>query len=290
MKKTFTTIVAAAAFAIILLSGCASEAALVNEPYDIPRVSYDANADLTIKVATYNLWGGKMTREKIAVNAAFFNRSNYDVVGLQEIDRNTARSGNVDYLAELKTGVFGEALFASTRVPGFGDSYGLGAISQHATEDFHIFRLPYPYDKVDAAIEQRVAIRFVVRKSDVPVAIYVTHLSYENADCRGTPLRAAQIDFLKNVIQSDPAPYKLLMGDFNVEDLVELDPLRSIGMTPVLNDASLGYTYVGDDGSLVIDNILYSSTLRPAPESVKLIDDLQTSDHNLLEATFVKAA
>lgn len=288
MKKWIRICLPLLLIAILIFGGCAVGTLMPDEPYDIPPVSVDPSKYLTFKLATYNLWGGMMTAEKIETNRAYFENQGYDAVALQEIDRNTSRSGNIDYLARLTTGDFPYHAFAPTYVPGFDDKYGLGAIARNPLSDVHVFRLPYPYPNLHSDVEQRVLLRFVVCKDGVPVVLYVTHLSYENVACGNTTLRAAQIEYIKNVLARDPAPYKLLAGDFNIERIEELQPLADAGMTPVLRDASLGYTYHGDDGDLLIDNILYSPALTPIPDTVKIVTGLGTSDHNLLEATFTK--
>ena len=100
----------------------------------------------------------------------------------------------------------------------------------------------------------------------------------------GASLRKAQFDYILQLLDSDPCPYKVVTGDFNVLSFSEFDDLVKSGYKIVNNSENKFDSYRGDDVSFkAIDNIIYSSRLELVSSGMKE-DDL--SDHNMLYATF----
>lgn len=158
-----------------------------------------------LTVATYNLLHGLHLAERgrldLAAAAAVIGDLGADVVAVQEVDRDLARTGRVDQVAWIAErlgwhGVFGPALAGDPEtawraIPGTdpgGPAYGVGLLSPHGLTDPMRLLLPGGGDgerKRQASLrnagwdrEPRVALRAHVALPTGPVAVTTTHLSY----------------------------------------------------------------------------------------------------------------
>lgn len=128
-------------------------------------------------------------------------------------------------------------------------------------------------------------MRTLIKINGVQIAFYNTHLSYEEVKLdNGISLREAQFDYILQLLKSDPCPYKIVTGDYNVLGFYEFSKLLDNGYSIVNNQNKIYDSYRGDDCNFkAIDNIIYSDNLELISSGMKEDD---CSDHNMLYAKF----
>lgn len=143
----------------LLLAGCAS----------VPR------ADEPLRILTYNIHAGRDAagKDNLERVAAVIASSRAGIVLLQEVDRNTTRSGKVDQLAELMRltgmhGRFGKSLDYQ------GGEYGIAILSRWPITASEVvpLRVEPPQERAGGSREPRIAF-IVVTKT---LRIANTHL------------------------------------------------------------------------------------------------------------------
>lgn len=227
----------------------------------------------TLRVGTFNIAANK--KFDIAAQSALTNDYNLEIVGLQEVDRNTKRN-NFDMLESFETtGSYNDSYYSKT-IDFEGGEYGIGTVSLYPLRDQSTTSLAW-----DGSAEKRVYQRTVFTKNNHEVAFYNTHLSYET-----TELRLKQMAQLKEAIAKDPVEYKIIVGDFNADQsraefntfLEELDMCN--GYYGKWYD-----TFNGVDATMKVnsvDNILVTKNLKI--NDVAMVPTA-LSDHNLFTAT-----
>lgn len=240
---------------------------------DVAKFKSTEVTDDTLRVGTFNIAANK--KFDITAQSALTNDYNLEIVGLQEVDRNTKRN-SYDMLESFKTsGNYNDSYYSKT-IDFEGGEYGIGTVSAYPLSDQSSTSLEW-----DGSAEKRVYQRSVFTKSGHEVAFYNTHLSYET-----TELRLKQMAQLKEAIAKDPVEYKIIVGDFNADQSraefnLFLDELNMCN----------GYygkwydTFNGVDATMKVnsvDNILVTKNLQ--------IDDVtmvptKLSDHNLFVTT-----
>lgn len=198
-----------------------------------------------------------------------------EVVGLQELDKNNGRH-DYDMLAIFAGKTYPYHYF-SKAIDYSGGEYGIGTASRYALSDSTTTQV----DSTGMS-EQRVFQRSALVKDGHEIAFYNAHLSYESLS-----QRHIQMEQLKAVIKDDPAPYKVVVGDFNADQnhhefdsfLEELDMVNG-------GDGTWFDTYNEPDSTMKVfsvDNILYTRNMRLDKREMV---EKKLSDHNLLYATF----
>ena len=162
---------------------------------------------VALRVLTYNIHHGEGTDGNIDLSrtAEVIRGAEADLVALQEVDRATTRTGEVDQLAELERltgmkGVFGKAMDFQ------GGAYGVAILSRLPIAGTDNRQLPGAPER-----EPRTALSVdVSTMSGLRVHFTSTHLDQG----RESESRSAQVRFLADstVHISEPS---LLAGDFN---------------------------------------------------------------------------
>lgn len=173
-----------------------------------------------------------------------------DIVGLQEVDYNLPRYEQDEYnpLDDFQKGDFVDSFFGQSIAKGSG-GYGNAVVSKYKFKETAVTplvgtedapqnlqqQLVDIYANLDpasdtsnedmmlvwgkdglvskGAIEPRSYTRVVVEKDDAEIAFYSTHLSVESTD-----IRTKQMEQLKQDLDNDPVTYKIIVGDFNVDE------------------------------------------------------------------------
>ena len=170
----------------------------------------------TIKIMTYNMASGAKTLKIDASNtAAAIKKVSPDLVALQEVDVNTARSGNVDQIKIISeiTGYY--SYFAKT-IDFDGGDYGIAILSKYPIIYTHVLQLP-------SSDEQRVALitKIDVPNFDVPITFINTHTDWhENPETRMSQIYAIDEYLL------DVRGIKIMCGDFN--DTINSDTIKRL--------------------------------------------------------------
>lgn len=135
MKKVLISI-AAVIIALSLICSCS------NSTIKKDVISTTAETK-QIKAGTYNIHIGKGMDKVLDLNriAKIITDNNADIIGLQEIDKNTTRSGNINQFEELKkltgmNGVFGKSIDFQ------GGEYGIGILTKYKIIESKHFPMP----------------------------------------------------------------------------------------------------------------------------------------------------
>lgn len=241
-------------------------------------------ADVALRVMTFNIHHAEGTDGRLDVEriARVIRAAEPDLVALQEVDRGTARAGEVDQAAKLGelTGmraVFGKAIDYQ------GGEYGNAILSRHGITDPVVHPLP------GRAGEERRCLLTVAAKivGGRTVRLAATHLNHRDADERlaqaravverlsggaGKPARAGEAD-------GPPVP-TLLAGDLNAEP-GEASIKALLGAFADVSDAADGamLTWPTDRPRKRIDYVLAAPPTAWRVVSATAIDPKAASDH-----------
>ena len=284
MKKF--SIVVLVLLMLLTLTACGKKIT-PNEPYDMSDgIVLGEYKEMEFTVCTYNIKGGAATFESVTKIKDNIQSVGADIAGLQEVDHLSNRTGKQDFLSIFKNSSnLNKVAYFPLHLQGFGDSYGIAQVAKNNFDRKHSFKLPYPYEYEKADVEKRIIIRTLITINGVQIAFYNTHLSYEEVELdNGISLREAQFDYILQLFKSDPCPYKIVTGDFNVLGFDEFAKLLDNGYSIVNNQNKIYDSYRGDDCYFkAIDNIIYSDKLELILSGMKEDD---CSDHNMLYAKF----
>jgi endonuclease/exonuclease/phosphatase family metal-dependent hydrolase len=184
----------------------------------------------TLKVLVYNVHAGKDAKGVDAIQriSDLVKSSGADIVFLQEVDKGTKRSGDVDQPAEYarRTGLhvaFGRSLDYD------GGEYGIAMLSRWPITNDTAIHLPVTpaQERSGGSHEPRVAMRATTVTPLGPVALFNTHI-----DASGTDVwRLQEIQTIIPLAKSEKNAPVLFGGDFNStpESKVQ-NELRASGM------------------------------------------------------------
>ena len=130
-----------------------------------------------------------------------------DVVILQELDRNTTRSGKVDQLALLSEKTDLPYTYYGRAIEYQGGESGVGILSRYMLSDPQTYRLPR-VELGDTYVSYRIMVKATIMLNDRKVTIAGTHLelTQENRDL--------QVPEINRILSSSNYP-TILAGDFN---------------------------------------------------------------------------
>lgn len=141
--------------------------------------------DGSLRILTYNIHAGRDAagKDNLARVAAVIGSTKADVVLLQEVDRNTERSGKVDQLAALMrlTGMHGE--FGKSLDYQGGD-YGIAVLSRWPVTSHEIvpLRVEPPQVRAGGSLEPRIALIVTIAAPHGALRIANTHLDASRED------------------------------------------------------------------------------------------------------------
>lgn len=224
----------------------------------------------TLNIGTFNIAAGKHP-DTAAINRLIC-QANLNIIGLQEIDEATQRNP-ISMTSEITASQY-HSLFTKAIDLEKG-AYGIALLSDKTITNQH-HGCYHTYGS-----EQRVWQQIVYPLSTVAeISIYNTHLSFENP-----ALRQDQIKELLTVLDDDPHQYKIILGDFNMDQSTNewASLMTHFNLVNGYNNKWLN-TFNGRDGamkSFAIDNILTTRNLQIV--STKMYPQI-LSDHQLLTA------
>ena len=164
--------------------------------------------------------------------------------------------------------------FTPAKTYSMGDKYGIMTTTSRAIAD-----------AVSAQMEPRMVQRTLVDVDGVRIAFYNTHLDYTGTQVDGRLLRELQVEFIFELMQSDPSPYKVLTGDFNISSFDDLAPFfDSDEYALFINPDNALATFSGDSSFRSIDNIIYTCKTLELTGGEVVETDL--SDHYMITASF----
>lgn len=167
-----------------------------------------------LAILVYNIHAGKDAAgvDNLERVAAVINSSKADLVLLQEVDRHTTRSGNVDQLATLQRltglhGVFGKSLDYQ------GGQYGIATLSRWPITAEKVVHLPVEpaQTRAGGSIEPRIALFVTTAAPAGALDVVNTHLDASRED----EYRRQEIVHLLAAVATSSAQTLLIGGDFN---------------------------------------------------------------------------
>ena len=253
--------------------------------FDAERGVDAARGETTFTVASCNVWSGGNTLENEYAIADLLDDYGVDIAGLQEVDTDDFDRRGGGFTTALTSGALVNKHFTPAKAYSMGDKYGIMTTTSHAIADAQYAMLPYPYSYISAQMEPRMVQRTLVDVDGMRIAFYNTHLDYTGTQVDGRLLRELQVEFIFALMQSDPSPYKVLTGDFNIASFDDLAPfLDSDDYALFINPDNALATFSGDSSFRSIDNIIYTCKTLELTDGKVVATDL--SDHYMVTASF----
>ena len=196
----------------VVFAAHADTKVLTPEKNGTPNKIYSESQAPQLTIANYNMAAARVS--DLSTLAKAIKAMNADIISLNEVDKNTQRSGKVDQVAELAklTGMhaaFGKAIDFE------GGEYGVALLSKYPIDKQQVFPLP------SGDGEQRVLLvtQIQVPHFDSPIIMMSTHLDWQE----DPTIRLQQIREIENVtigntdssFNNIASSIKLLAGDFN---------------------------------------------------------------------------
>lgn len=238
--------------------------------------------DDSIRIATMNIYAnGEPSMKKINTQ---LNKYAVDVVGFQEVDRNTKRN-NYDMLGKLaEFGVYPYNHFIKTM--DFDGDYGIGMASAFEIKDSNGAIFNQKGTSEDMAWEM-----IEIEKGGRTIHVYNTHFEWTRDAMHPEDQidrRHKQILEMVAILDNDPCPYKILTGDFNTDqDIHENDPfLANYNLTNGYEGNWID-TFNEEDPCMkvyAIDQIVTTKNLKL--KDVQAVRNDKISDHSMLYAEF----
>lgn len=259
--------------ALVAAAGCAS---LPGWPFSRPQ---------PIRVLVLNMHAGRDAKgaDNLAGVADLVNTTRADLVLLQEVDRGTTRSGNVDQIDRLAASTRYAFAFAPSLVSYQGGQYGIAALAR----EFFGYQLTIPLavtplqTRAGGSREPRVALLAFATVRGAPWRLVNTHVDPSDAAARAQELRQVAA-----LAREQPADRPLVVGgDLNATpDDPGLSAFRDAGLRDAWVECGSGdgFTYPADKPAKRIDYLWLAGTLQCASATVI---DTRISDHRPLLVT-----
>lgn len=239
----------------------------------------DGAGPQVLHVMTYNIRHGRGMDMVIDLErlADVIRKADADIVGLNEVDIETERSGGVDQAGRLGE-LLGMHVVYGPNIEYQGGLYGNALLCRYPVERCRNVSL------VAGGRARWGLLHAELAAGGRTLHVLVTHLSLEPAE------RAEQLQRIANVVKALTGPV-VFMGDLNIVAGTDEDPARVL--RPLLRDAwthmlkaraghgdpPSGYTFPADNPVRRIDYIFINDGLDLAGENAVYTVDTQASDH-----------
>ena len=201
-----------------------------------------------LRFASYNIFHAEKAGYDVAKIAKNITDNSIDVVGFQEVDNKTSRSGRLETMKKLSEAT-GYKYYVFFKAISFqGGEYGVGILSKYPIKSSGSIKLT-------SGDEQRVLGRATIDKDGTEINFFVTHLSYDGEDGTNSNTRKTQF----SQIAKELAKYDnfVLSGDFNTRDLGEYDVIKNSALVNSKENPKVTYP----DGNSPLDNLVYSTNV-----------------------------
>ncbi len=240
-----------------------------SDHFPITAVLRSVDTKPTLRVLSYNIHHGEGLDKLVDLNriASVIRNADPDIVALQEVDRNTKRTGHVDQASELArlTGMY--STFAKA-IDFEGGEYGQTILSRFPLTNVETTKLANRDNR-----EQRIAVSAVFEFfRNYRIQFISTHLDHSEPN-----LRLEQAAQLAN-LSSPTAELSILAGDMN--DLPESDVLDTLRKSWKLSQRHEHLpTSPATSPTRQIDYILVRDPNQPVDVSSRVIEESVASDH-----------
>lgn len=239
-----------------------------------------------VRILVLNMHAGKTAAaaDNLDAVASLIRSSDPNLVLLQEVDRGTARSGQVDQVARLQEATKYDAAFGPSLLHYDGGQYGIAVLSRE--EIGYSSTVPLPVKPVETRAggshEPRVALALFFDVHGTVWRAVNTHLDPVDGDSR-----AQEIAALLAVVREEKSAGTPLVvgGDFNsTPDDPVMQPLQKAGLRDSWVECGQGdgFTYPADKPVKRIDYLFLAGNVRCVSAQVL---DMQVSDHRPLLVT-----
>ncbi len=240
---------------------------------------FTVSAQETIKILSYNIHHGNPPSEKagyidLPAIANVINESKADIIGLQEVDVNVERSGDVDQIKELAKLTDTEYYFAKG-IDLQGGEYGVAVLSKLPITHAENFLLPMPKDG-----EQRVLASVTVESnSGREVVFMTTHLDLYEEN------RNAQAEFIRDYAHQNRNKVVILTGDLN--DKPNSETIQTLDKAFVRSKIANGPTFPQVNPKREIDYVMINKETVHEVKSHIVWEEEYASDHRPLYVEFL---
>jgi endonuclease/exonuclease/phosphatase family metal-dependent hydrolase len=176
-----------------------------------------------------------------------------DIVALQEVDRETERSGFIDQAAEIAAALEMEYAYAATRFEGTGD-YGIALLSSLPFSDTSRIELPDNF-----SWEPRVALKGTICGAAGPVSLFNLHADVWPWSS------SSQIQYLSALVEDASSKRAIVLGDFNATiEQGGIAAFHTGAWFDVMTNLADAPTFMGMPFPRRIDHIFTTPTLAAA--------------------------
>lgn len=237
------------------------------------KITTEDDQNLRLRILSYNIHHAEGVDGKLDIPriAQVILSVEPDLVALQEVDKNTTRTGKVNQDIELAHLTKMNSVFGSN-ITFQGGQYGNAILSKFPIIKNKNFLLP----NVDSG-EQRGLLRSQIQISNKEnVLFFSTHLDHRRSDTE----RLASAEAINQIISLDNKSPAILAGDFN--DVPESPTLKELGKLWLRTNKKILKTIPASKPSRQIDYIFVQPKERWKIIESQVLDEDIASDHRAI--------
>ena len=237
------------------------------------KITTEDDQNLRLRILSYNIHHAEGVDGKLDVPriAQVILSVDPDLVALQEVDKNTIRTGKVNQDIELSRLTKMNSVFGSN-ITFQGGQYGNAILSKFPIIKNKNFLLP----NVDSG-EQRGLLQSQIQISNKEnVLFFSTHLDHRRSDTE----RLASAKAINQIISLDNKSPAILAGDFN--DVPESPTLKELGKLWLRTNKKILKTIPASKPSRQIDYIFVQPKERWKIIESQILDEDIASDHRAI--------
>lgn len=237
------------------------------------KLTTEDDQNLRLRILSYNIHHAEGVDGKLDVPriAQVILSVDPDLVALQEVDKNTIRTGKVNQDIELSRLTKMNSVFGSN-ITFQGGQYGNAILSKFPIIKNKNFLLP----NVDSG-EQRGLLQSQIQISNKEnVLFFSTHLDHRRSDTE----RLASAKAINQIISLDNKSPAILAGDFN--DVPDSPTLKELGKVWLRSNKKILRTIPASKPSRQIDYIFVQPKERWKIIESQILDEDIASDHRAI--------
>lgn len=237
------------------------------------KITTEDNQNLRLRILSYNIHHAEGVDGKLDIPriAQVILSVNPDLVALQEVDKNTIRTGKVNQDIELSRLTKMNCVFGSN-ITFQGGQYGNAILSKFPIIKNKNFLLP----NVDSG-EQRGLLQSQIQISNKEnILFFSTHLDHRRSDTE----RLASAKAINQIISLDNKSPAILAGDFN--DVPDSPTLKELGKVWLRTNKKILRTIPASKPSRQIDYIFVQPKERWKIIESQILDEDIASDHRAI--------
>ena len=237
------------------------------------KITTEDDQNLRLRILSYNIHHAEGVDGKLDVPriAQVIISVDPDLVALQEVDKNTIRTGKVNQDIKLSRLTKMNCVFGSN-ITFQGGQYGNAILSKFPIIKNKNFLLP----NVDSG-EQRGLLRSQIQISNKEnVLFFSTHLDHRRSDTE----RLASAEAINQIISLDNKSPAILAGDFN--DVPESPTLKELGKLWLRTNKKILKTIPASKPSRQIDYIFVQPKEHWKIIESQVLDEDIASDHRAI--------